>query len=70
MIYKLTRKTRSYDEFDGKIIRAKSEIEARCIANEHTGDEGRVWLDDKEVKCEVISENGPSGEILGSFCGG
>jgi len=59
-----------YEEFDAKIIRAPSEQRAREIANEHTGDEGRIWDDEKLVKCDECINNGDEGTVLESFNAG
>ena len=59
-----------YDEYDAKVIRAKNEKQAREIANERTGDEGKIWVDEKEVTCVVVPAAGEAEEILGSFKAG
>ena len=60
----------NYDEYDGKVIRAKDETEARMLANEEVGDEGKIWNDENEVKCEHISGDGITCVILDSFRAG
>jgi hypothetical protein len=71
MIYLLTRiGDTEYDEYDAKIIRAKTENEARYIANETTGDEGRIWDNATLVKCENIDSDGDACELLGSYNAG
>lgn len=70
MIWKLTRTGTprvGYDEYDSKVIRAKTEDEARKIANQSVGDEGRLWDDPVCVKCERVFADGDSCEILASF---
>ena len=56
-----------YDEHDAKVIRAKSEKQAREIANENTGDEGKIWGDKKEVTCEIVTAAGEAGALLESL---
>jgi len=70
-LYLLERKPKDvgYDEFDAKLIRARSEGQARKIANENTGDEGKTWHR-KGVRCTRIFVSGISKEIIGSFCAG
>lgn len=71
MIWKLTRKDSvGYDEYESKIVRAKSEKEARRIANKKVGDEGPLWEDPTYVSCERVLVHGPSKELLGSFNAG
>jgi len=71
MIFLLTRADRvRFDEFIAKVVRASNEDEARRIANHTVGDEGRSWDDQTIVKCELVTEDGPPKEILGSFNAG
>lgn len=71
MIYLLRRiDFIGWDEYDIKIIRADSEQEARLIANENVGDEGKMWENSKRILCERILETGDAKEILGSFNAG
>jgi hypothetical protein len=71
MIYLLTRSaTTKYDEYDAKIVRASSEQEARILANESTGDDGKIWTDPKCVTCEPCQPDGASGVLLASFNAG
>ncbi len=56
-----------YDEYAGKVLRAKNETEARAIANQSVGDEGKVWEDKKLVTCEVVTVAGEAGIILIDF---
>lgn len=49
-VYLLTRIGKiGYDEYDGKVIVAENEDEARIIANIRTGDEGKIWEDPTKV---------------------
>ncbi len=70
-LYLLERKPKlvGYDEFDAKLIRARSEIQARKIANENTGDEGKVWHQ-KGIKCTRVFVSGKEKEIIASFNAG
>lgn len=71
MIYLLTRKDDvDFDEFTGKVVRAENEAEARHIANQRIGDEGRIWCDPDVVVCEVIDPNGQSQPLLEAFNAG
>lgn len=71
MIYQLIRTDYvGYDEYLGKVIRAESEQEAREIANQDTGDEGKLWTDPTKVACSLVEPQGASGEILGAFNAG
>jgi hypothetical protein len=71
MIYLLSRTDAcGYDEYDAKVVRASNEGEARRIANEHVGDEGRIWTNKDLVTCERIEPRGTSDVILASFNAG
>ena len=73
MIYILDRADKAgirYDECFSKVIRARSEQEARDIANASSGDEGQLWTDPVKVTCEMIEADGASGTILEAFKGG
>ena len=59
-----------WDAYDKKFIRAKNEKEARRIANEQVGDEGKIWEDSDQVSCETITVNGESGIIVTDYCRG
>jgi hypothetical protein len=58
-----------YDEYDSKVVVAKTAYRARKLANEHVGDEGQLWTDTKIVKCEQI-KTGFEHVILESFNAG
>jgi hypothetical protein len=62
--------TCEYDEYDEKLIRAKTSKEARLIANESTGSEGKIWEDTKKVKVKEIKVTGKSGVIMTSYNAG
>jgi hypothetical protein len=71
MIYLLTRKNGiRCDEYISKIIRADTESDARQKANEHVGDEGKIWEYSELVHCEIVNPDGACEEILGSFNAG
>ena len=59
-----------YDEYNAKVIRAKNEKQARELANERRGGGGKIWTDEKEVTCVVVTAAGKAEEILGSFNAG
>jgi hypothetical protein len=61
---------RGYDYYEAKLVRAKSEDEARKIANEIVGDEGKIWEDKELVACKIIKKMGNSEVIISSFRGG
>lgn len=57
-----------YDTMDCIIVRAVSEQEARNIAADNCGDEGKsVWLDKTLTSCTEITGEGQSGVVLRSF---
>jgi hypothetical protein len=60
-----------WNTFDGFVIRAVSEAEARRQANckSDAGDDGR-WLDDERTTCEEILSEGAPRVVLGSFNNG
>lgn len=57
-----------YDEYEEKIISAKTEKRAREIANEQVGDEGKIW-DGETVKCELVKAT-EEGVYMSSFRSG
>jgi len=59
-----------YDSYDSKVVRAENESEARKLANEQYGDEGKVREDPQHVDCEVLACSGDSVVILSSFNAG
>ena len=44
-----------YDEYDSKAVIAEDEVQARSLANENTGDEGKIWVYPTHVACTEIS---------------
>ena len=71
MLYLLRQKgSVEYDEYDSKLIRAKSEKEAREIASRHLGDEGSIWDEPEFVECVRVYSSGESMEIIASFNAG
>jgi len=60
-----------YDEFDGFVIAAESETEARSLCNQ--ADEGDIWGNQLDATCELIgtAKDGTNkGVILESFNAG
>jgi len=56
----------------GFVVRAETELEARCIADNNAGDEnssaGRhPWLNDADSVCLELTADGPAGEIMRDF---
>ena len=70
-IYLLTRLDNiGYDEIEGQVVRAKNIKEARGIANKYVGDEGKIWVNPKFVKCRKINPDAVSCVILEAFNAG
>jgi hypothetical protein len=71
-IYLLERVGRvGYDEYDGFVIAATSETEARNLCD--SADEGDIWDNQLDVTCTLVgtaSEDTEKGIILGSFNAG
>jgi len=40
-----------YDEYEAKVIVARTDYEARLLANVKTADEGPIWTDPTKVVC-------------------
>jgi hypothetical protein len=59
-----------YDQYDSFVIIAKNEEEARNIADNSCGDEGRIWNNKDLVSCDIILPKGSSGIISSSFNAG
>ncbi len=60
-----------YDCYDAKVVCASNEIEARALANEQVGAEGKIWTDPLQVKCRRLRHSSePFGVILASFNAG
>lgn len=68
-----------YDCFDGFVVCAADEVQARALAQAAGGDEVRKWSDDedkpywtdpKKVRCTLLVAEGEPGIILGSFNAG
>jgi hypothetical protein len=59
-----------WDEYEAKIIRAKTVKEARSIANRTTGMEGCIWDNVIRVTCTQIPVSGESEELMGLFIAG
>lgn len=69
-LYLLTRENHDYDEYRAKLIRARTQKQARRIANEHVGSEGKIWENKELVKRTIIINEGTVGEIISSFNAG
>jgi len=71
-VWMLTRKAADvgWDEFDAKIVLADNQPTARVIANQNTGDEGKIWEHLTAVTCVEITLDGKPRELLGSFRAG
>ncbi len=59
-----------YDEYDGFVVAAENETEARQIANDNSADDCRIWNDPLKVRCERLKHTLAKGLILGSFNAG
>ena len=60
----------SYDEYDGKVVRASDSDAARQIANMKVGDEGSIWTDENLVSCVEIDGDGDPDVLFESFNAG
>ena len=69
-LYLLERDYCGHDECDSKLIRARTQKQARRIANVEAGDEGKIWENKERVKCIVVTNEGAVGEIIASFNAG
>ena len=68
-VYLVTIEYRDYDCFDGHVVRASSEAEAREFCAKEAADEGpEVWLNKSKV--EELTGEGEVGLILSSFNAG
>lgn len=60
-----------YDEYDSFVIAAESQEQARQIAADANGDEGRApWLDSTRSICREIDAKSEKGIVLRSFQAG
>ena len=60
-----------YDEADGIVVAAESATDARMLASEHCGDEGKsVWLDEKSASCLVLAPGKTPRVIIVDFNAG
>jgi len=59
-----------WDEYVEKLVAANSPERAREIANENTGDEGKIWTDATMVTCEELKLPSDEGAIIESFNAG
>lgn len=70
-IWLVTRPTEDplWDVADGFVVRAETEREARALAADNHGDEGReIWFG--RATCEELTTDGPRGVILRDFTAG
>lgn len=57
----------TYDIFEGFVVIADSEKEARNMCE--SADEGDIWINQKQTKCTKIGEsNRRKGMVLCSYC--
>tara|TARA_R110002074_G_C11963222_1_gene609840 strand:+ start:144 stop:359 length:216 start_codon:yes stop_codon:yes gene_type:complete len=71
MIYLLKRlEDIGWDEYAAKVVRAESEKEARALANQNVGDEGKIWEYSTCVSCEEVDTQEYSAVILQSYKAG
>lgn len=60
-----------YDKADGFVVRAQNVKEARKLAADCHGDEGRsVWLNAQITTCVELTADGPPEAILRDFSAG
>jgi hypothetical protein len=59
-----------YDEYDSFVVRAKSEEEARELANIEAGFQKDIWLDSDKVLCNEIYLDGDPEIICSSYNAG
>ena len=59
-----------YDVYNGHVIRAKTEYDARQMANQKAADEGRIWHSSALATCTELAANGPEGIQLSDFNAG
>ena len=60
----------NWDETNGCVIRAKTENEARLLANEESYNEKDKWLDKNKTSCEQLVNKGKAGVILVDYNAG
>jgi hypothetical protein len=71
-------KKTTYDCHDGFVVRARTEEEARALADNTRGDEAprvdnkgrRFWVSPELSTCEELGKRGEPGVVLGSFNAG
>ena len=71
-LYLLATNIGGYDSYDGHVIAAESEHEARLFAIEEAAEEGvKAWnTENSSIKIIADHTNEPAGIILSSFNGG
>jgi hypothetical protein len=71
-VFVLTNKRAGYDEFDGFVVQAESEKEARWIAaleSQYDGGDKEKWNRESQTTCEEVDPLKP-GLVMASFNGG
>lgn len=57
-----------YDKAFGFVVRAKSEQDARMIAANNCGDEGKdAWLDAQQSRCTPLKQQGKAEMVIRDF---
>ena len=61
----------AYDKAYGFMVRAKDAGEARRLASDQAGDEGRdAWLSEKYSTCVELQKSGPASVLMRDFVNG
>lgn len=58
-----------WDEYEGFVIVATSESNAREIASQHAPSEGRIWSDASKTSCDEVNDV-QAGVVLAAFNAG
>ncbi len=67
-LFLLTRKDDvDYDEVESFVIRAESGVIARGMADNESGDEGRIWSDTAKVDCVSLTNDGEETIIVRNY---
>ena len=71
LLSRIYERGKIYDCFNGHIIRADTEDEARAMASDTARDEGRnTWLDPTRSTCVIIEDTGKKEIILSDYHAG
>ena len=54
-VYILEQLNPGWDQYEDKLVVAKTEKRARKLANISYGDEGPIWDDKTQVKCSIVN---------------